>query len=89
MIKKLVLKITNFFHFLCGLLSAYFIFHNLSLHSILITVGFIIYQILDYLKGEELKRTLDDIQEFIIGFVTGVVACGLQIDNLIIKSILL
>ena len=70
---KMFKYIGNVVHIILGVIVAFCFINGDWLISILLTVAFTVYQIIDWLNGEKLSETLTDMQEFIIGFVTGLI----------------
>jgi len=69
MFKTLFKKLSDVVHFLLGFLACVFLLAKQYFFGISIIVCFIIYQVLDYLKGEDPKETCKDVQEFVVGFI--------------------
>jgi len=70
---KLGRKLGNFTHGTLGFITAILIVKGFTLIAIMLIIAFTLYQLIDYLRGEDLKETLKDIQEFIVGFTCGIV----------------
>jgi hypothetical protein len=55
--------------FITGMAATRSMYH----HAGIITIGFALYQFLDYLTGEEKAEVVGDIKEFLGGFVGAIV----------------
>lgn len=78
LLKKLI-KMTDVAHVLYGALTFCLIAAGYHIFGILMVVCFGVYQFIDYLKGENLKEVLTDIQEFLVGFMLGLFIVGVNL----------
>ena len=60
--------LTDISHAAVGFVVGLGIIHSILFPAAVAAIGFAVYQILDYVRGEDQKETIGDCKEFLSGF---------------------
>lgn len=79
-------SVTNISHMALGFLTIMLLLKTQWVLAVVLFVCFITYEVLDYLRGEDRKETIRDIQEYIVGMIFAIVYYSINILGIKIPS---